>query len=293
MNYDIVIMIVEKNMKIVKTTIAYLKKNVAFKDIVLVGKKKLEEDCRKDFPDCRFIDEDNLYEDMNYNVVKALISQKDKYAIRRTGWYFQQFLKMSYALVCEDSYYLVWDADTIPLRPISMINFDSEKPYFDVKTEYNRPYFTTLKKLFYPPIKKEVPYSYISEHMLINVGIMKHLIEDIERNHELKGKHFFEKIMDAVLEIDIIHSGFSEFETYGNYVNKNHKGYYDIRQLKSLRNGKYYLGDDPDDRLLEWAACSYDLLSIEEATKTNSNILLRMPELMMRMSLEDVVKNEN
>ena len=38
---------------------------------------------------------------------------------RATGWYFQQLLKYSYAYEnVEDDYYLIWDADTIPLRPI-------------------------------------------------------------------------------------------------------------------------------------------------------------------------------
>lgn len=283
-------MIVERNMKIMKITIPYLRKYVTGRDIILVGKKLLEEECQRSFPDCRFIDEDNLYTDLNYHTVKSLVSRKNKYATWRTGWYFQQFLKMAYAMECKESYYLVWDTDTVPLRPISMINSSNEKPYFDVKTEYNRPYFTTLKKLFFPPIEKKVPYSYISEHMLINTDIMKHLVKDIESNHKLNGELFFEKILNAILEIDILHSGFSEFETYGNYVNIKYKDFYDIRQLKSLRNGKYYLGNDLYDDLLEWAAASYDLISIEESSETNTQMVHKISKLMARMSLEDIVK---
>ena len=37
-----------------------------------------------------------------------------------TGWYYQQFLKWEYARQCKDEYYLVWDGDTIPCRPLSM-----------------------------------------------------------------------------------------------------------------------------------------------------------------------------
>lgn len=293
MNYDIVLMIIEKNMKILNTTISCLRKYVACKEIVLIGKKNLEVECYNNFPDCRFIDEDNLYDGLSYDVVKNLVFQKDKYAVWRSGWYFQQFLKMVYALKCEDTNYLIWDADTIPLRPVQMINCDSGRPYFDIKTEYNRPYFTTLKKLFNPPIKKQVSYSYISEHMLINVEMMKHMIRDIEKNSMLKGRQFFEKIMDAVLEIDVIHSGFSEFETYGNYVSVNYKDCYDIRQLKSLRNGKYYLGNDLNDELLEWAGESYDLISIEERSESNQKIVQDLPRLMQKISLENVVKNES
>jgi len=39
-----------------------------------------------------------------------------------TGWYYQQFLKMQYAHVCEDACYLVWDGDTIPCGPFSMFH---------------------------------------------------------------------------------------------------------------------------------------------------------------------------
>lgn len=46
-----------------------------------------------------------------------------------------------------------------------MFNND-RKPYFDVKEEYNKPYFITMEKLL-PELGKKCSYSFISEHMLI------------------------------------------------------------------------------------------------------------------------------
>ena len=60
------------------------------------------------------------------------------------GWYYQQFLKMAYCNHCDNEYYLTWDADTIPLRPISMFH-SSGAPYLFTKTEYMASYFKTLK----------------------------------------------------------------------------------------------------------------------------------------------------
>ena len=48
-----------------------------------------------------------------------------------TGWYYQQFLKMQYAFVCRDEYYMVWDGDTIPCKKITMFQEESGKPYLE------------------------------------------------------------------------------------------------------------------------------------------------------------------
>ena len=42
---------------------------------------------------------------------------------------------------------LIWDADTIPIKEVKMFGNDG-KPIFDVKTEYHKPYFITLKRIF-------------------------------------------------------------------------------------------------------------------------------------------------
>ena len=40
---------------------------------------------------------------------------------------------MSYARICKNEYYLLWDSDTIPIKQIKL--FDNERPIFDIKDE--------------------------------------------------------------------------------------------------------------------------------------------------------------
>ena len=65
------------------------------KNIVIISKAKVKPFCK----DVKFYDEDNLINNLSYeNLFNAL---KNYNAEKRTGWYFQQFLKMAYAEVCE------------------------------------------------------------------------------------------------------------------------------------------------------------------------------------------------
>ncbi len=97
-----------------------------------------------------FIDENELLsKDKVFKVMKDRILA-DGYVMdgnSRPGWYYQQFLKMAYSGFCNKEYYMTWDADTIPLRKTEMFDKE-EKPYFDIKPEFQRGYFITLKKLF-------------------------------------------------------------------------------------------------------------------------------------------------
>ena len=167
------------------------------------------------------------------NKVKQLIKINNQYAVRRSGWYIQQFLKMIYCRLCHNKFYLIWDGDTIPIKKVKMFSNDG-KPFFDVKTEYHNPYFFTLKKIF-PELGKKYNYSFISEHMIINTKLMKNMIKRIAFNKNLIGNTWYEKIINCINIKDLPRSGFSEFETYGAFVKEYYKQIYVIRHWKSLR----------------------------------------------------------
>ncbi len=287
MNYDVIIPVSERNILIIDIVISYLIKNIAPQNIFLIGNRKLKE--KISVFDCAFIDENELYGELTYDAIKKLIVERDSFAGWRTGWYLQQFLKMSYAYVCSDEYYLVWDADTIPLKKIQMFD-DNSNPYFDIRDEYNRSYFTTIKKLFNGKVKKENPYSYISEYMLIKTNYMRNLITTVEDNQMLKGKYYYEKIMNTICEVDLMHSGFSEFETYGNYVNTYYPEKYSLRKLTALRYGDRYLHYPPTDLEIRWAAQSYDIITMENRQQIYSDINDNLDDLIKNYSLKEVVK---
>ena len=101
---------------------------------------------------------------------------------------------MAYSRICKNEYYLIWDADTIPIKSIQL--FKNNHPFFDMKTEHHIPYFQTIKRLL--PDLKFSNKSYISEHQMIKTEYMKNLLDEIENNSELKGKLFWEKILMAI-----------------------------------------------------------------------------------------------
>lgn len=211
----------------------------------------------------KFLDEDRVFPYLTYNEVDKVIRERCL-SSKRTGWYFQQFIKMAYAVVCEEEWYLIWDIDTIPLKNIPFFT-QNMRGILDIKTEYNKPYFNTLKKLI--GIDKQIRGSFISEHMLINKKVMIDLIENIENNNEIQGTAFFEKILYAVRNKDLRENGFSEYETYGSFVMHNYQDMYTIRKLRTLREGKMLLGDCLNEDVLKWAGDSYDIISFEKYHK--------------------------
>ena len=187
------------------------------------------------------------------------------------GWYIQQFIKMSFARFTHDEYYLIWDSDTIPLKPVKMFDDDTKKPFFDMKLEFNRAYFEAIKKIL-PGIYNPINQSFISEHMIIKVEFMRELISEIENNDNFTGKNFQEKIINAIEPESLRGSGFSEFETYGYYVTSRHPGAYTKRRWCSLRTmkGFYDNSSEIDEVQREWLRKKYHAVSIEKWQKVSS-----------------------
>ena len=180
-----------------------------------------------------------------------------------TGWYYQQFLKMQYARICKDAYYLVWDGDTIPCALFSMFKAGTSTPYLDMKTEYYPQYFDTMARLI-PDLHKCFEKSFISEHMLMNSEIMRELLSEIESNPHIEGKYFWEKIIHAIDAKGLQENSFSEFETYGTYVAMRHPESYRLRDWHSFRyGGVFYSLDTISDRDYAWLAKDFSAISFE------------------------------
>ncbi len=178
----------------------------------------------------------------------------------KPGWYYQQFLKMSFSDICEDEYYMSWDADTIPLRETEM--FDPQgRPYFDVKTEYLQSYFRTIKKVW--GYDKAIEPSFISEHMIFKTSFMKELIAETEAL-DIKGEKYYEKIFFSLPYDKDLMRGFSEFETYGTWVLNNHPDFYALRDWHSMRiTGAFTKPEDLTDEDKAWLASDYDAATFE------------------------------
>ena len=209
------------------------------KNAVFIGNEEIENLTKEmnsslNFP-IKYINEKIL---LDVNKIKKLIKKRNETAVKRSGWYIQQFLKMIYSNITQDKFYLVWDSDTIPAKKVKMFK-NNGKPFFDVKTEYFEPYFITMKNIF-PELGKKYDYSFISEHMIINTKLMKNMINRISDNNNLIGNTWYEKIINNIEINYLSQSGFSEFETYGTFVKQHYRLAYSIRPWKSLRFGNLY-----------------------------------------------------
>lgn len=198
---------------------------------------------------CIVIDENTLYKGLNIDSLKSLFSSIGRDTMM-AGWYFQQFLKMAFALseFCNTDYYLSWDSDTIPLREIVFFDNDG-RPYFTMKTEHHSPYFDAIEKLL--GFSSFNNRSYIAENMMFNKTVMAELINIIQSNSDLTGETWYEKIVYALDPESVSPMGFSEFETYGNYCLNYHIDLYKERVLPSFRSGGLIQGRFVSDRILE------------------------------------------
>ena len=251
MIYNIIIPVVYRDYSFLNTTIRYVHKHLSPQKIYIITdirfKRFLPKVVLTD-NSCIIVDENKVIDGLNIESIKGLFQKLNRVKIG-AGWYYQQFLKMAFALSnhCDTDYYLSWDSDTIPLREIDFFD-ESGKPYFTMKSEHHAPYFFTIARLF--GITETNGRSYIAENMMFNKSIMIELIKTIESNHHLKGDTWFEKIVYALEPESVSPMGFSEFETYGNYCMTYHPHHYVERTLPSFRAGGLIQGRFVSDRII-------------------------------------------
>lgn len=261
-------------------------------EIVLIGPESLREHVNKDVASgfyndktVSFLAETDLVPfDRLIEIYAGLLAKTTQPNPSSINWYYQQFLKMAYSLVCKADYYLCWDSDTIPLKKINMFS-ESGKPYFDTKTELNPTYFVTIERLF--GFNKIIEKSFISEHMLFSRQFMQEMIEDIKKT-PYDGEEFYEKILYS-LKSDNLVIGFSEFETYGTWVGMHHPSAYILRNWKSFRNTNFFVDVNdltPED--IEWLAGSYQAATFERYQETEDVLtrLFRTPRYREKLTAE-------
>ena len=269
-SFDAIIVVTAKDYERLQNNYPKLLTNIPARRVLFVGSEdvgSLMKSSGLDREKSGFLNENDV---IPFDKVHAVMKDALKDILRGrdlprgvTGWYYQQFLKMQFACICKDSYYLVWDGDTIPCKPFSMFQ-DARIPYLDLKQEYHEEYFRVMSKLL-PGMGKSVQKSFISEHMLINCEIMKELIKKIESNNTIPGTVFWEKIIYAIDADKLQSNSFSEFETYGTYVACKHPTAYSFRDWHSFRyGGEYFDPNTISDRDYEWLGRDFYAISFEK-----------------------------
>ncbi len=266
------------------------------REIIFIGSGEVEERLKRDDlgDRVRFINENEVIPFDEIDILMRELTGADEVPRGMSGWYYQQFLKMSYSYICGDEYYMSWDGDTIPCKGFSMFaengssSLDNQgtcakpaegsasedgTPYFDLKQEYCEYYFKTLEKLF-PGMRKCIPKSFISEHMLFKKEYMIEMMEDIEANGSLQGDKYYERILRLIGRDRLKYPSFSEFETYGTYTCLRHMGSYRMRNWHSFRYcGNFFDPDTINEEDYDWLGRDFDAVSFEKRAE-------RSPESM-------------
>jgi hypothetical protein len=201
------------------------------------------------------IDENKLLPGLNVKKIKKILAEL--FPSYPFGWYYQQFLKMAFALSAyAGKYYLIWDADTIPIREI--VFFEKETILLAPKTEFHKPYFYSVKRLI--GLDKCCDYSFIAEHMMIKTDIMKELILKLSKGNLENG--WIENIINSLQRGQP--NGFSEFELYGTYCHSYYPNLYKPRYLHTFRNAGYFFGRNIPNEKLKKLSADFDTISLEK-----------------------------
>lgn len=170
----------------------------------------------------------------------------------QAGWYFQQFLKLAFGLMKpEPARYLIWDADTVLLRPIDL--FDREgRTLFTIADEHYEPYFETYRRLFSHEPHRE--FSFIAQHMVIDRAILREMIQRIEETPPDDGPWPWRIVRRL--------GSFSEYEVYGHYVKNVHPEMAVFRRLPWTRDGSL-VSYRPSERALRRLGEKYAFAAFE------------------------------
>lgn len=133
----------------------------------------------------------------------------------RSGWLYQQLLKLSGDRVVRRNAFLVMDADTVLIRPHRFRI--GGKTVFYCRRWSQPEYFRTYRRL--TGRSARAPRSFVAHYMLFERRKLQRLKRSIEARH---GKCWYRAILASIDRKR--NFGFSEFETYGNEVYRQAPG---------------------------------------------------------------------
>ncbi|MDF2938796.1 MAG: hypothetical protein K0Q90_4169 [Paenibacillaceae bacterium] len=203
---DIVIPAIEKDLATLPHVIDALRKQVQHPigQILIIAprKKRILQLCA--MKSCRFVDEDTVLpitkKDIHYSSSRW----------ERSGWLYQQLLKLGAAKLCRADYYLVVDADTVLIRPHRFRTGEGKTVFYTRKWSQSE-YFVTYRKLMGQ--NPAAPSSLVTHYMLFEKAQVTTLKKTIEARH---GVSWYKAILRSMNKKKQF--AFSEFETYGNFL---------------------------------------------------------------------------
>ena len=202
---DVLIPAIEKDLAtlpyVIDSLRRYVKHPITTIYIVSPNSSRIRNLCLR--KNCTFVDERSVLpftkKDIHYSSTRW----------NRSGWLYQQLLKMNGDHLCREKFFLVIDADTVLIRPHRFRS--NGKTYFYCRNWSQPEYFRTYHKLL--GVKAPSPRSFVTHYMLFERTKLAQLKRKIEARHGLTWYNAIIRSIDKTRQF-----GFSEFETYANYV---------------------------------------------------------------------------
>ena len=161
----------------------------------------------------KYLDENNIFNSQEFwGLYQEVSSQEcNKQYNAGPGWYYQQLLKYKFSTHSQSENYLVMDSDVIFTRPFQAV-VNGVHQFYVRERGYGMDWGECyIKKIM--DVDTALPHSFIFDMMVFNKKNVLNLMDVIEHGSQDK----FEK---AILKFDQYQEcRFSEFETYGVYVN--------------------------------------------------------------------------
>lgn len=245
-----------RDLPTLKLAISGLRDFCAVQDIIVAARSEEVLEMQRRLGDAAQVwDENKMIPGMTIDELRKLpITSFPKGA----GWYYQQLLKYAFCFHREtEDDYLIWDGDTIPLRPMEF--FDPQgRLIFTKGNEYHAPYFETYQRLLGCDASYE--FSFISQHMPVRKSHLREMLALIEQRVPSEGNWAW-KIMRSLPSQGI--NLFSEYETFGHYMKQRHPDETVFRDVPWLREGTKTYGFPPKKRDLRAMAKNYFFVAFE------------------------------
>ncbi|TBL72450.1 DUF6492 family protein [Paenibacillus thalictri] len=208
---DVIIPAIEKDLGTLPLVIDSVRKHVTHTigEIIVVSpeSEKIKAMCAR--KNCRFVNENTVLpitkKDIRYSSAKW----------ERSGWMYQQLLKLGSTKLTNRKFYLTIDADTILLRPHTFRA--NGKTVFFYRNWSQPEYFVTYRKLLGK--KRSSSKSFVAHYMLFEKAKVVQLKKAIEARHQTP---WYKAILNNFNRKKQF--AFSEFETYGNFLHSQNPG---------------------------------------------------------------------
>jgi hypothetical protein len=217
------------------------------------------------------VPEEDVLPDWSLARVRSMLPKRPE----RAGWYLQQFLKLSFFKHVEVPRYVIWDADTVMLKPPVLER--NARVVMNTAKEYHQPYFDTFQRLF--GVVPTLPLSTISQYMLIDSAICMKMQQEICTRGQRED--WVEVLLSGLPGKSI--SEFSEYETYANYLAHINRSGIELQSSKWFRYGSEILADPESVSLeqIETRFAGYSHVAFERhrstfARRLGSHILLTL-----------------